>query len=205
MTYNEATNIMGKYFSMYKWAKRKLGIKSQANIEAENQQTIPEEQQPKTLPDEVWKIILDVLLSEPNVTKDVLNAFLNLEIPEEVDIYYDIKTNQNLKLLELKRMSVIQPLSTLERTMTREQLYKQGNPRWAHDISAQAIGRVCEAREKLDEVYLGKHVVDILDLLIGPNGRGCSYSDLCEMVGDLKRTYYKRKPILSMGIFFCGL
>lgn len=66
---------MGKYFSMYKWAKRKLGIKSQANIEAENQQTIPEEQQPKTLPDDVWKIILNVLLSEPNVTKDVLNAF----------------------------------------------------------------------------------------------------------------------------------
>ena len=178
---------MGKYFSMHKWAKRKLGIKSQANIEAENQQTIPEEQQPKTLPDDVWKIILNVLLSEPNVTKDVLNAFLNLEIPEEVDIYYDIKTNQNLKLLELKRMSVIQPLSTLERTMTREQLYKQGNPRWAHDISAQAIGRVRDAREELDKVYLGGHVVDILDLLIGPSGRGCSYSDMCEMVGDLKR------------------
>lgn len=180
---------MGKYFSMYKWAKRKLGIKSQANIEAENQQTIPEEQQPKTLPDDVWKIILNVLLSEPNVTKDVLNAFLNLEIPEEVDIYYDIKTNQNLKLLELKRMSVIQPLSTLERTMTREQLYKQGNPRWAHDISAQAIGRVRDAREELDKVYLGGHVVDILDLLIGPSGRGCSYSDMCEMVGDLKRAH----------------
>lgn len=180
---------MGKYFSMHKWAKRKLGIKSQANIEAENQQTIPEEQQPKTLPDDVWKIILNVLLSEPNVTKDVLNAFLNLEIPEEVDIYYDIKTNQNLKLLELKRMSVIQPLSTLERTMTREQLYKQGNPRWAHDISAQAIGRVRDAREELDKVYLGGHVVDILDLLIGPSGRGCSYSDMCEMVGDLKRAH----------------
>lgn len=180
---------MGKYFSMYKWAKQKLGIKSQANIEAENQQTIPEEQQPKTLPDDVWKIILNVLLSEPNVTKDVLNAFLNLEIPEEVDIYYDIKTNQNLKLLELKRMSVIQPLSTLERTMTREQLYKQGNPRWAHDISAQAIGRVRDAREELDKVYLGRHVVDILDLLIGPSGRGCSYSDMCEMVGDLKRAH----------------
>lgn len=180
---------MGKYFSMYKWAKRKLGIKSQANIEAENQQTIPEEQQPKTLPDDVWKIILNVLLSEPNVTKDVLNAFLNLEIPEEVDIYYDIKTNQNLKLLELKRMSVIQPLSTLERTMTREQLYKQGNPRWAHDISAQAIGRVRDAREELDKVYLGGHVVDILDLLIGPSGCGCSYSDMCEMVGDLKRAH----------------
>lgn len=180
---------MGKYFSMHKWAKRKLGIKSQANIEAENQQTKPEEQQPKTLPDDVWKIILNVLLSEPNVTKDVLNAFLNLEIPEEVDIYYDIKTNQNLKLLELKRMSVIQPLSTLERTMTREQLYKQGNPRWAHDISAQAIGRVRDAREELDKVYLGGHMVDILDLLIGPSGRGCSYSDMCEMVGDLKRAH----------------
>lgn len=77
--------------------------------------------------------------------------------------------------------------------MTREQLYKQGNPRWAHDISAQAIERVQNAREELDKVYLGSHVVDILDLLIGPNGRGCSYSDMCEMVGDLKRTYYKRK------------
>lgn len=180
---------MGKYFSMYKWAKRKLGIKSQANIEAENQQTIPEEQQPKTLPDDVWKIILDVLLAEPNVTKDVLNTFLNLKIPDEIDIYYDLKINKKLKLLELKRMSVIQPLSTLERTMTREQLYKQDNPRWAHDISAQAIGRVREAREKLDEAYLGEHVVDILGLLIGPNGRGCSYSDMCEMVGDLKRAH----------------
>lgn len=79
--------------------------------------------------------------------------------------------------------------------MTREQLYKQGNPRWAHDISAQAIGYVREAREKLDEVYLGEHVTDILDLLIGPNGRGCSYSDLCEMVGDLKRTYYKQNAV----------
>lgn len=186
-------NIMGKYFSMYKWAKRKLGI----NPRAENKEpkTTSEEQppKPKTLPDDVWKIILNILLSEPNVTKDVLNAFLNLEIPEEVDIYYDIKTNQNLKLLELKRMSVIQPLSTLEKTMTREQLYKQGNPRWAHDISAQAIGRVREAREKLDEVHLGERVVDILDLLIGPSGRGCSYSDLCEIVGDLKLAYHKRK------------
>ena len=111
---------MGRSYSMYKWAKRKLGIKSQANIEAENQQTepktIPEEQppKPKTLPDDVWKIILEVLLSEPNVTKDVLNAFLNLEIPEEVDIYYDLKINKKLKLLELKRMSVIQPLSILQ-------------------------------------------------------------------------------------------
>ena len=191
---DEGQNTMGRSYSMYKWAKRKLGIKSQA----ENQQTEPkttsEEQptKPKTLPDDVWKIILNILLSEPNVTKDVLNAFLNLEIPEEVDMYYDLKINKKLKLLELKRMSVIQPLSTLERTMTREQLYKQGNPRWAHDISVQAIGCVREAREKLDEAYLGEHVVDILDLLIGPNGRGCSHSDLCEMVGDLKRTYYKR-------------
>jgi hypothetical protein len=186
---------MGKYFSMYKWAKRKLGIKSQANIEAENQQTEPkttsEEQptKPKTLPDDVWKNILNILLSEPNVTKDVLNAFLNLEIPEEVDMYYDLKINKKLKLLELKRMSVVQPLSTLERTMTREQLYKQGNPRWAHDISAQAIGRVRDAREELDKVYLGGHVVDILDLLIGPSGRGCSHSDMCEIVGDLKRAH----------------
>ena len=192
---------MGKYFSMYKWAKRKLGIKSQANIEAENQQTepktIPEEQspKPKTLPDDVWKIILDVLLAEPNITKDVLNTFLNLEIPDEIDIYYDLKINKKLKLLELKRMSVIQPLSTLERTMTREQLYKQGNPRWAHDISAQAIGRVRDAREELDKVYLGGRVVDILDLLIGPSGRGCSHSDMCEIVGDLKRTYYKRNTV----------
>lgn len=191
---DEAQNTMGRSYSMYKWAKRKLGIRSQANIEANEPLNEVEATQPevKTLPDDVWQIVLNVLLSEPNVTKDVLNTFLNLEIPDEIDIYYDLKINKKLKLLELKRMSVIQPLSTLERTMTREQLYKQGNPRWAHDIGAQAIGRVHEAREKLDEAYLGERVVDILDLLIGPSGRGCSYSDMCEMVGDLKRTYYKR-------------
>ena len=106
---------MGRSYSMYKWAKRKLGIKPRA----ENQQTEPkttsEEQptKPKTLPDDVWQLILDILLAEPNVTKDVLNAFLNLEIPEEVDIYYDLKINKKLKLLESKRMSVIQPLSTV--------------------------------------------------------------------------------------------
>lgn len=127
---------MGRSYSMYKWAKRKLGIKSQAENQQTEPKTIPEEQppKPKTLPDDAWQIVLNVLLSEPNVTKDALNAFLNLEIPEEVDMYYDLKINKKLKLLELKRMSVIQPLSTLERTMTREQLYKQGNPRWAHDI-----------------------------------------------------------------------
>lgn len=193
---DEVPNKMGKYFSIYKWAKRKLGITPRTEKTTKSK-TIPEEQspKPKTLPDDVWKIILDVLLAEPNVTKDVLNTFLNLEIPDEIDIYYDLKINKKLKLLELKRMSVIQPLSTLEKTMTREQLYKQGNPRWAHDISAQAIGRVRDARKELDKVYLGGHVVDILGLLIGPNGRGCSYSDMCEMVGDLKRTYYKRNAV----------
>ena len=192
---DEVQNTMGRPVSCkYIWAKKKLGLKSPTEGEAEIKPHT------KALPDDVWAIILNVLLSEPNVTKDVLNAFLNLEIPEEVDIYYDLKINKKLKLLELKRMSVIRPLSTLERTMTREQLYKQGNPRWAHDISAQAIGRVREAREKLDEAYLGEHVVDILDLLIGPNGRGCSHSDLCEMVGDLKRTYYKQIPILSSSL-----
>lgn len=193
---DEVQNAMGRSYSMYKWAKRKLGIKPRTEKTTESK-TIPEEQppKPKKLPDDVWTIILDVLLAEPNVTKDVLNAFLNLEIPDEIDIYYDLKINKKLKLLELKRMSVVQPLSTLERTMTREQLYKQGNPRWAHDISAQAIERVRNAREKLDEVYLGEHVTDILDLLIGPSGRGCSYSDMCEMVGDLKLAYHKRNAV----------
>lgn len=174
----------------YLWAKKKLGPKSQTEGKAEIEQ-----HHIKTIPDDVWVIILNILLSEPNVTKDVLNAFLRLEIPEEIDTHNAVKRSQNLKLLELKRSSVAQPLSTLERTMTREQLYKQGNPRWAHDISAQVIERVRNAREKLDEVYLGEHVTDILDLLIGPSGRGCSYSDMCEMVGDLKLAYHKRNAV----------
>lgn len=45
------------------------------------------------------------------------------------------------------------------------------------------------------DVYLGEHVTDILDLLIGPSGRGCSYSDMCEMVGDLKLAYHKRNAV----------
>lgn len=197
---DEGQNTMDRSCSMYKWAKRKLGIEARTENQQTEPKTIPAGQppKPKTLPDDVWKIILDVLLVEPNVTKDVLNASLNLEIPDKIDIYYDLKINKKLKLLELKRMSVIQPLSTLERTMTREQLYEQGNPRWAHDISAQAIERVREAREKLDEAYLGEHVTDILDLLVGPSGRGCSHSDMCEMVGDLKRTYYKRKAVSGL-------
>lgn len=74
----------------YLWAKKKLGPKSQTEGKAEI------EHHTKTIPDDVWAIILNILLSEPNVTKDVLNAFLRLEIPEEIDTHNAIKRSQNL-------------------------------------------------------------------------------------------------------------
>lgn len=83
----------------YLWAKKKLGPKSQTEGKAEIEQ-----HHIKTIPDDVWVIILNILLSEPNVTKDVLNAFLRLEIPEEIDTHNAIKRSQNLKLLELNRV-----------------------------------------------------------------------------------------------------
>ena len=75
----------------------------------------------------------------------LLRDLLSREVPQKLFGY----TYDRIDALRIKLTAMEHEASTIERTMTTKQLYLQGSPMWAKDLSAEDIRSLQWVKEKL--------------------------------------------------------
>lgn len=93
----------------------------------------------------------------------LLRDLLSREVPQKLFEY----TYDRIDALRIKLTAMEHNASTIERTMTTKQLYLQGSPMWAKDLSAEDIRSLQWVKEKLASSKTELTLEEVWDELIG--------------------------------------
>lgn len=92
-----------------------------------------------------WNTIVGVMYAQEHPDIQLLRDLLSREVPQKLFGY----TYERIDALRIKLTAMEHEASTIERTMTTKQLYLQGSPMWAKDLSAEDIRSLQWVKEKL--------------------------------------------------------
>lgn len=92
-----------------------------------------------------WNTIVGVMWVQEQPDIHLLSDLLSREVPRKLFGY----TYERIDALRIKLAAMEHEASTIERTMTTKQLYLQGSPMWAKDLSAEDIRSLQWVKEKL--------------------------------------------------------
>ena len=92
-----------------------------------------------------WNTIVGVMWVQGQPDIHLLRDLLSREVPQKLFGY----TYERIDALRIKLTAMEHKASTIERTMTTKQLYLQGSPMWAKDLSAEDIRSLQWVKEKL--------------------------------------------------------
>jgi hypothetical protein len=92
-----------------------------------------------------WNTIVGVMYAQEHPDIRLLRDLLSREVPQKLFGY----TYERIDALRIKLTAMEHKASTIERTMTTKQLYLQGSPMWAKDLSAEDIRSLQWVKEKL--------------------------------------------------------
>lgn len=122
------------------------------------------------LPPQAWEFLYDELQTVQNPDADVLQIFLRspyrkvLNNPERKHQEHDY-----MRALGLKLDGMTKPVSALEKTMSRSQLYAVGNPVWTIGMKPRDIIEILGAVQWLKH-YGPNSIPYLFDTIIKPDG-----------------------------------
>ena len=136
-----------------------------------------------------WQTVYQELRNMIDPDPEVLIAFMKLGVPEGLTEYESTFYNAfELFRLQIEGANIVQ--TTLERTMTRKQLYNQKHPTWTRGLSTKAIRQVLNTETDLNDHGLAHKISDIFDAVIA-NGRGCTMQKRWQLVDEIVSKHRK--------------
>lgn len=110
-----------------------------------------------------WNTIVGVMWTQEHPDIHLLRDLLSREVPRKLFEY----TYDRIDALRIKLAAMEHEASTIERTMTMKQLYLQGSPMWAKDLSAEDIRSLQWVKEKLAMSGTDLTLEEVWDQLFG--------------------------------------
>lgn len=136
-----------------------------------------------------WQTVYQELVTMIEPDPEVLIAFMKLDIPEELT-EYESTYHGTFEIFRLQIEGIRHNQTTLERTMTRKQLYDKKHPTWTRGLSTRAIRQVLNTETDLNDHGLAHKISDIFDAIIA-NGRGCTMQKRWKLVDEIVSRYGK--------------
>ena len=136
-----------------------------------------------------WQTVYQELVTMIEPDPEVLIAFMKLDIPEELT-EYEGTYHGTFEIFRLQIEGIRHNQTTLERTMTRKQLYDKKHPTWTRGLSTRAIRQVLNTETDLNDHGLAHKISDIFDAIIA-NGRGCTMQKRWKLVDEIVSRYGK--------------
>lgn len=138
-----------------------------------------------------WQTVYQELVTMIDPDPEVLIAFMKLSIPEDLT-EYESTYYTTFEIFRLQIEGIRHNQTTLERTMTRKQLYIQKHPTWTRGLSTRAIRQVLNTETDLNDHGLAHKISDIFDDVIA-NGHGCTMQKRWQLVDEIVSRYGKGK------------
>lgn len=136
-----------------------------------------------------WQTVYMELVKMIDPDPEVLIAFMTLSIPEDLkECESPYHGTFEIFRLQIEGASIVQ--TTLERTMTTEQLYLQKHPSWTRGLSTQAIRQVLNIETDLKDHGLAHKISDIFDTII-TDGHGCTMQKRWKLVDEIVSKHRK--------------
>lgn len=130
-----------------------------------------------------WQTVYQELMHMIDPDPEVLIAFMQLGIPEDLTEYESTYHN-TFEIFRLQIEGIRHNQTTLERTMTTKQLYIQKHPTWTRGLSTRAIRQAFNTESDLNDYGLAHKISDIFDDVIA-NGRGCTMQKRWQLVNEI--------------------
>lgn len=138
-----------------------------------------------------WQTVYQELVKLIEPDPDVLIAFMELGIPSNLT-EYESTYYTTFEIFRLQIKGIRHAQTTLERTMTRKQLYNQKHPSWTRGLSTRAIRQVLNTETDLNDHGLAHKISDIFDDVIA-NGHGCTMQKRWQLVNEIVSKHRKEK------------
>lgn len=123
------------------------------------------------LPPQEWEFLYNELKTVKNPDADVLQIFLRSPYRKVLNNPERKRQEQDyMDALGLKLNRMTKPVSALEKTMSRSQLYSAGSPLWTIDVRPRDIIEILGAIRWLKR-YNPNSIPYLFDTIIEPDGR----------------------------------
>lgn len=122
------------------------------------------------LPPQAWEFLYDELQTVQNPDAEVLQIFLRSPYMKVLNDPERARREQDyLNALRLKLDGMTKPVSALEKTMSRSQLYSAGNPLWTIGMKPRDIIEILGAVQ-WSKHYGPNSIPYLFDTIIKPDG-----------------------------------
>ena len=118
-----------------------------------------------------WAVLYETFKTEKNPDTDVLQQFLKAAYTKTFTNHEREKWHHDyMDALRLKLKAMTTEPSTIEKTMTRSQLYLTDSPLWALDVTPRGIIEIVDAVAWLKRYGSDRQILNMFDYTIDING-----------------------------------